>query len=110
MKYNWINNNLTNMTPGEAKSKLIDLFGHLNRYGNPHDHYEDAINIGVEAIDCYENYKDFAEWVTSEIFDEGWDNNKDAFAEIACRKLEKLGLVKANGKLWETQTYSRKEN
>ena len=55
MKYNWINNKLTNMTPSEAKSKLIDLFGHLNRYGNPHDHYEDAINIGIEAIDYYIN-------------------------------------------------------
>lgn len=46
-------------------------------------------------------YKDFAKWVVSEIFDEMWEYNKGAFAEIACRKLAKLGLVRENGKMWE---------
>ena len=44
---------------------------------------------------------DFANWVADEIFDEEWENNKDSFAEIACRKLEKIGLVKLNGNEWE---------
>ena len=44
---------------------------------------------------------DFANWVADEIFDEEWENNKDSFAEIACRKLEKFGLVKLNGNEWE---------
>ena len=48
-----------------------------------------------------EKYEQFAEWVAKEIFDDMWDYNKDAFAEIACRKLEKLGIVKANGNMWE---------
>ena len=43
----------------------------------------------------------FAKWVATEIFDDMWDYNKDAFAEIACRKLEKLGIVKASGDVWE---------
>lgn len=43
---------------------------------------------------------DFARWVASEIFDE-WEYNKDSFAEIACRKLEKLGIVRAKGDEWE---------
>lgn len=42
----------------------------------------------------------FAKWVASEIFDE-WEYNKDTFAEIACRKLEKLGIVRAKGDEWE---------
>ena len=42
----------------------------------------------------------FAQWVADEIFDEDWENNKDAFAEIACRKLEKLGLVRQEGNEW----------
>lgn len=50
------------------------------------------------------DYKAFAEWVTNEIFDDMWEHNKDAFAEIACRKLKKLGLVKANGDVWEKVT------
>ena len=43
----------------------------------------------------------FAKWVASEIFDEMWEYNKDAFAEIACRKLAKLGIVRAKGDEWE---------
>lgn len=43
----------------------------------------------------------FAKWVAREIFDDMWEYNKDAFAELACRKLEKLGIVKANGDVWE---------
>jgi len=44
---------------------------------------------------------DFANWVADEIFDDMWEYNKDAFAELACRKLEKLGIVRANGDEWE---------
>ena len=47
------------------------------------------------------HWKDFAVWVAKEIFDDEWEYNKDAFAEIACRKLNKLGIVKANGDKWE---------
>ena len=48
-----------------------------------------------------EHWRDFAVWVAKEIFDDEWEYNKDAFAEIACRKLNKLGIVKANGDEWE---------
>jgi hypothetical protein len=43
----------------------------------------------------------FAKWVATEIFDEMWEYNKDAFAEIACRKLAKLGIVRAKGDEWK---------
>ena len=43
----------------------------------------------------------FAKWVAEEIFDDMWEYNKDAFAEIACRKLAKLGIVRAKGDEWE---------
>ena len=42
----------------------------------------------------------FAQWVADEIFDDMWEYNKDAFAEIACRKLEKLGIVRQDGNEW----------
>lgn len=42
----------------------------------------------------------FTEWVAREIFDD-WEYNKDAFAELACRKLAKLGIVRAKGDEWE---------
>lgn len=43
----------------------------------------------------------FAKWVATEIFDDMWEYNKDAFAELACRKLAKLGIVRAKGDKWE---------
>ena len=43
----------------------------------------------------------FAKWVAEEIFDENWEYNKDAFEELACRKLAKLGIVRAKGNEWE---------
>ena len=43
----------------------------------------------------------FAKWVATEIFDDMWEYNQDSFAEIACRKLEKLGIVRAKGDEWE---------
>lgn len=43
----------------------------------------------------------FAKWVATEIFDDNWKYNKDAFDELACRKLAKLGIVRANGDEWE---------
>ena len=56
--------------------------------------------IGAEC-----DFRLFAEWVADEIFDDYWEYNKDAFAEIACRKLCKLGLVEGietvDGGEWE---------
>lgn len=43
----------------------------------------------------------FAKWVAEEIFDDMWEYNKDSFAEIACRKLAKLGIVRAKCDEWE---------
>jgi len=47
------------------------------------------------------DYKAFCEWVASEIMDEEfWEYNCNAFPEIACRKLNKLGIVKKEGDMW----------
>lgn len=43
----------------------------------------------------------FAKWVATEIFDDNWEYNKDAFDELACRKLAKLGIVVRMGDEWE---------
>lgn len=55
------------------------------------------------------NYKAFAEWVANEIFTEDWDLNKDAFAEIACRKLNKLGIVASDGNVWKLKESEEQE-
>lgn len=45
-------------------------------------------------------YKEFAKFVADEIFDENWEFNKEAFAELACRKLYQLGIVKSKDSEW----------
>jgi hypothetical protein len=72
--------------------------------------YTDALNVLTEVRDKVKalppvkpqepKTEQFAKWVASEIFDE-WEYNKDTFAEIACRKLEKLGIVRAKDNEWE---------
>lgn len=66
-------------------------------------HYDDVVKCikGMPSVKPQEDYKEFAEWVAREIFDDMWEYNKDAFAEIACRKLAKLGIVRAKGDEWE---------
>ena len=55
-----------------------------------------------QAIDWREKeLYNFAKWVATEIFDDMWEYNKDSFAEIACRKLEKLGIVREKDYEWE---------
>lgn len=49
--------------------------------------YGADIDKAIKAID-------FAEWVAEEIFSDDWEYNKDSFEELACRKLEKIGIVK----------------
>ena len=44
---------------------------------------------------------EFAEWVAEEIFSDDWEYNKDSFEEVACRKLEKLGIVRKTETDWE---------
>ena len=63
---------------------------------------EPTIDVAIPSTEPKTgHWKDFAVWVAKEIFDDEWEYNKDAFAEIACRKLNKLGIVKANGDKWE---------
>ena len=63
---------------------------------------KESIETVIKAIPSAEpKTEQFAKWVATEIFDDMWEYNKDAFAEIACRKLEKLGIVRAKGDEWE---------
>lgn len=47
----------------------------------------------------------FAEWVAKQVCREDFDED-GTFAEMACRRLWKLGFVRMNGEEWE---YERSE-
>lgn len=42
-------------------------------------------------------WKEFAEFVAKEVCTDNFKDNSDSFAELACRKLVKLGLLKLDG-------------
>lgn len=55
-----------------------------------------------QAADAIEELMAFARFVAEEIVvdDNEWGNNQNAFPEIACRKLFKLGIVSRDGEMW----------
>ena len=44
---------------------------------------------------------EFARWVAKEVLDNYFEESSGAFAEIACRKLVKLGLVEVNDNVYK---------
>lgn len=69
---------------------------------------DDTFDMAITALE--QETDDFARWVAIEIFDDNWEYNKNAFAEIACRKLAKLGIVRAKGDKWELVEPQEKTN
>ena len=66
--------------------------------------YKDGLQKNIKTlppVTPQPKAEQFAKWVAGEIFDDMWEYNKDAFAEIACRKLAKLGIVIRMGDEWE---------
>lgn len=84
----------------EDAIEMLNSFPHFNGEQNTQRIF-DAVDMGIKALEQESETLQFAKWVATEIFDEMWEYNKDAFAEIACRKLAKLGIVREKGDTWE---------
>lgn len=55
---------------------------------------QDSIDVAIDTMRKYQKLEDFAKWVAEEVIDEElWTYNHSAFAELACRKLVKLGIM-----------------
>lgn len=61
----------------------------------------EPLNMAIKALEQESKTEQFAKWVAKEIFDDNWEYNKESFAELACRKLVKLGMVIRMGDEWE---------
>lgn len=56
--------------------------------------YGASINFALDIMHKYQQLEDFAKWVAVEVIDEElWTYNHLSFAELACRKLVKLGIM-----------------
>ena len=80
------------MTREEAIKLLVNATYSDEWQGN--EDLTTAHNMSIKALE-------FAEWVAEEIFSDDWEYNKDSFEEVACRKLEKLGIVRKTETDWE---------
>ena len=69
-------------------------------YANIDKELREALDMAIKALEQKSKTDQFVEWVAEEIFDENWEYNKEAFAELACRKLAKLGMVIMIGDEW----------
>ena len=110
------------MTESEAKKYMLIEKECINRDCNRDcancdivqdvEDLNNAYDVAINALEQEPKMEQFAKWVATEIFDDVWEYNKDSFAEIACRKLAKLGIVRAKGDEWElieSQERSEKE-
>ena len=99
------------MTESEAKKYMLIEKECINRDCNRDcancdivqnvEDLNNAYDVAINALEQSPEMEQFAKWVATEIFDDMWEYNKDSFAEIACRKLAKLGIVRAKGDEWE---------
>ena len=62
-------------------------------------HQIDQYKVAIATMHKYQQLEEFARWVAEEIIDEDmWEFNYLSFAELACRKLVKLGIMQeSNG-------------
>lgn len=99
------------MTESEAKKYMLIEKECINRDCNRDcancdivqnvEDLNNAYDVAIKALEQEPKMEQFAKWVAEEIFDDMWEYNKDSFVEIACRKLAKLGIVRAKGDEWE---------
>ena len=61
--------------------------------------YQIALDKAIKALE-QEHYKDFCEFVAKMVLRDDFEENAGANAESLCRKLSKLGIVKANEDEW----------
>lgn len=63
----------------------------LEIFGGEHKEF---IETAIDTMRKYQQLENFARWVATEVIDEElWTYNHLAFAEIACRKLVRLGIM-----------------
>lgn len=63
----------------------------------------EAIDLAVKALKekPQAEWIEFAQWVAKEVLDNYFEESSGAFAEIACRKLVKLGLVEVENNVYK---------
>ena len=87
------------MTREEAITR-IKIHKSVHKMDEPRAiHISEALDMAIKALE-QEHYKDFCEFVAKMVLRDDFEENAGANAEFLCRKLSKLGIVKANEDEW----------
>lgn len=63
----------------------------------PTDYHDKCMKVEIEKRMALE---EFAEWITEWVFKDSFEEESGAFAELACRRLARLGYVVKEGENW----------
>lgn len=81
----------------ELISNNNDKYGYSDRF---HEFTEECMNLPPVQQEEYGKMKAFCLWIAEIVTDEEAWKDSEAIAEIACRKLHKLGIVDKQGDSW----------
>ena len=83
----------------ELVKSAFDVWEDKYSVGNDMNREHKARDMAIKALE-QEHYKDFCEFVAKMVLRDDFEENAGANAESLCRKLSKLGIVKANEDEW----------
>lgn len=91
------------MTNKEAADFIWDVLDGVKSFNEEGDKGLEALDLAIKALKNERpqgEWIEFAEFVAKEVCTNNFKENADCFAELACRKLEKFGLVKRTESEW----------
>ena len=59
-----------------------------------------SLDVAVEALEADAKLVRFAEWVADWALRSDFEESAGGFAELACRRLEDLGIMRKEGNKW----------
>ena len=91
-----------------TNEEAIEILSGIRACYNIFDEYDEpkyaALSKAIFALKAEktEPYIEFCEWVADTVLYEDFEDKwtLGAFAEVACRKLHKIGLVRKDGEYW----------
>ena len=83
-----------------TREEAIDILLNTGFFGRSMDDIDGAIDMAVEALKADAKLVRFAEWVADWVLRSDFEESAGGFAELACRRLEDLGIMHKEGNKW----------
>lgn len=87
---------MNEITPKEAIANLNHLYGFVS------PDMQKSLDVAIKALERPQGeWIEFADYVARNVVSEDFSEDVDFYAEVLCRKLVKLGLVKLDGDIYK---------